>query len=126
MEDEEEMQHEAGANGYLVKSVSSDTVRQAVKSVARGQSYVCAEVADILLQHTVGSHQPIFDQLTQRERQVLQLVAEGLNAKEIGVSLGISDKTVHGFRGRVMRKLNVHSVAGLTKYAIRHGLTSLV
>ena len=116
---------EAGANGYLVKSNDGGVVLQAVKSVACGKSFVCAEVADLLLQHAVGGGDSLYSQLTQRERQVLQLVAEGMNAKEIADPLGISDKTVHAFRARVMRKLKVHSIAGLTKYAIRHGLTPL-
>ncbi len=116
---------QAGANGYLVKSVDPEVLRRAVKAVARGQSYVCAEVADLVLQHSIGGTASAHEALTQRERQVLQLVAEGLNAKEIGATLGISDKTVHAFRGQVMRKLDVHSVAGLTKYAIRHGITTV-
>ena len=74
---------EAGANGYLVKSVDSETMRQAVKSVARGQSYVCSEVADIVLQHTVGRNTPIFDQLTQREH------LRGLGGAHVFASWGL-------------------------------------
>lgn len=116
---------QAGASGYAVKTVRPDILREAVRAIARGQSFIAPEVADVVLRHAVGGVAPVLEQLTPRERQVLQLVSEGRNAKEIGADLGISDKTVHAFRAQVMRKLDLHSVAELTKYAIRHGITTL-
>ena len=100
-------------------------LREAVRAVARGQSFISPEIADVVLQHAVGGVSPAREKLTPRERQVLQMLAEGMNAKQVAAEIGISDKTVHAFRAQVMRKLGLRSVAGLTKYAIRHGLTSL-
>lgn len=116
---------QAGANGYAVKTTEPSMLRDAVRSVSRGQSFISPEVADVVLQFAVDGLTPPQERLTPRERQVLQMVAEGMNAKEIAAELGISDKTVHAFRGQLMRKLDISSVAELTKYAIRHGLTSL-
>jgi DNA-binding NarL/FixJ family response regulator len=116
---------QAGANGYAVKTMEPALLCDAVRAVARGQSFISPQVADVVLQMAVNGGAPAQERLTPRERQVLQMVAEGMNAKEIAAELGISDKTVHAFRGQLMKKLEIGSVAELTKYAIRHGLTSL-
>ena len=115
----------AGASGYVVKSAPPSQLSAAVRAVASGRSYIAPEVSDVVLEHATGQaerHGPV---LTPRERQALQLLAEGLNAKEVAAGMGISDKTVHAFRAQVMRKLDLNSVADLTKYAIRHGITTL-
>lgn len=116
----------AGAKGYVVKTAGPAQLIEAIKAVHRGRSYVSPAVADVLLDEMMGGDDSSAAvSLTPRERQVLQLLSEGLNAKEVAAELGISDKTVHAFRAQVMRKLDLHSMAELTKYAIRHGLTTL-
>ena len=115
----------AGAGGYIVKTAPPEQLVAAVRAVAAGQSYIAPEVADVVLELATGQAAHHAPALTLRERQVLQLLAEGRNAKEAAAELGISDKTVHAFRAQVMRKLDLHSMADLTKYAIRHGITTL-
>lgn len=119
----------AGASGYLMKASAFDELMRAMDAVSNGKTYLSPSITDVVVDNYVRKRpdEPpnAFSILTGRERQILQLLAEGANAKEIGARLGISDKTVHAFRNRVMEKLNLHSVAELTKYAIRHGLTTL-
>lgn len=119
----------AGAAGYLMKASAFDELLRAMDAVIEGKAYLSPSITDVVIDNYVRKRpdEPptAFSVLTARERQILQLLAEGSNAKEIGAKLGISDKTVHAFRNRVMEKLDLHSVAELTKYAIRHGLTTL-
>jgi DNA-binding NarL/FixJ family response regulator len=119
----------AGASGYLMKASAFDELLRAMDAVTDGKTYLSPSITDVVVDNYVRKRPDdkanAFSVLTTRERQILQLLAEGSNAKEIGVKLGISDKTVHAFRNRVMEKLDLHSVAELTKYAIRHGLTTL-
>jgi DNA-binding NarL/FixJ family response regulator len=120
---------EAGATGYLLKESAIDEVVRAVKAVAAGGSYLSPEVADIVIEgfrrRPGGRPEPVGPELTDREREVLQLLAEGKTSKEIAGSLGVSPKTVEAHRRQIMDKLDIHNVAGLTKYAIREGLTSV-
>lgn len=119
----------AGASGYLLKDCAFDELARAVRAVAAGQTYLSPGVAGEVVQDYVrrlaasGGQEPSV--LSPRERQVLQLVAEGSSTKEIAARLGVSVKTIETHRRQVMEKLGVHSVAGLTKHAIRMGLTSL-
>lgn len=117
---------EAGARGYVLKSDSPDLIRSAIQSAAKGQMFLSPEVTGVVVGGAMnaGGRYPEV-RLTKREREVLQLVAEGLEAKEAAGRLGIKHKTVLAVRLRLMRKLDVHSVAGLTRYAIRHGITPL-
>ncbi len=115
----------AGAGGYAVKTAPPEQLIAAVRAVADGRRYIAPEVSDVVLELATGQGQQHAQVLTPRERQVLQLLVEGLNAKEVAAELGISDKTVHAHRGQVMHKLDLHSMAELTKYAIRHGITTL-
>lgn len=118
----------AGARGYVVKSAVYSELMLAIRTVAAGRLYVSTGVASALigdLQREGGSETTDDVQLSRREREVLERIARGMNTKEIAYDLGISDKTVHAFRVRVMRKLNVQSVADLTRYAIRRGLVAL-
>ena len=119
----------AGASGYLMKASAFDELLRAMDAVGDGKTSLSPSITDVVIDNYVRKRADdppnAFSVLTARERQILQLLAEGSNAKEIGVKLGISDKTVHAFRNRVMEKLDLHSVAELTKYAIRHGLTTL-
>jgi DNA-binding NarL/FixJ family response regulator len=120
---------EAGATGYLLKESAIDEVVRAVKAVAAGGSYLSPEVADVFLEgyrkRPGGRTQSFGPELTDREREVLQLLAEGKTSKEIADALSVSPKTVEAHRRQIMDKLDIHNVAGLTKYAIREGLTSV-
>jgi len=100
---------------------------QAIETVHGGQSYFSPEVARVALNQFVHgpAEGPNSMNLTNREREVLICIAEGLSNKEIAVRLGVGVRTVETHRERIMRKLNIHSVAGLTKFAIAKGLISL-
>ncbi len=114
----------AGASGYVVKAAAYDELVLALQTVMEGKTYVSPAVAGALVDAFMrpGGAEP---ELTPRERDVLRLVSGGLNTKEVADHLGISDKTVHALRGRLMKKLNLQSVADLTKYAIRTGFAAL-
>jgi DNA-binding NarL/FixJ family response regulator len=119
---------EAGASGYLLKECALEELIRAVRTVMAGQTYLSPPVAGPLVAD-YKANRPAGDTmsrslLTDREREVLQLLAEGHTAKAIAGRLEVSVKTVSTHREHVMRKLDIHSVAGLTKYAIREGLTS--
>ncbi|MBI3140237.1 MAG: response regulator transcription factor [Rhodocyclales bacterium] len=117
---------EAGASGYVVKSDSAEELLRAIRAVARGDTYLCPEVAGAVVETVRAKHaqpEPEKDPLGRREREVLALVAEGRTSAEISSSLHIAINTVEVHRRNIMRKLGLHSVAELTKYAIRHGLT---
>jgi two-component system, NarL family, response regulator NreC len=118
----------AGADGYLSKKCNSDELAQAIKAVSSGQSYISPAVAAGLVEGYIRNPTPedtAFSELTDREREVLQLVAEERTVKEIASMLHLSPKTVHAHREHVMTKLGIFTVAGLTKYALRHRLTEL-
>jgi two-component system NarL family response regulator len=117
---------EAGACGYVLKANAYDDLRRALDAARRGRSYLCADVTQSVVGaslRAVGAT-PVA-QLSGREREVLQLLAEGLSSPEIGQRLFIATSTVETHRRNIMRRLGIHSVADLTKYAIREGLTSL-
>ena len=119
----------AGAAGYLLKANAFEELLRAIASVRAGRVYLSPEISDIVVRDfTVRSAErdcSAFSVLTAREREVLQLIAEGEAMKEIAQRLGLSVKTVETHRQRIMDKLEIHSVAELTKYAIREGITSL-
>jgi len=119
----------AGATGYLPKDGAFEELEKAVTAVASGEVYLSPRVAAGLVDDYAGNgngRQPTaFDRLTPREREVLQLMAEGQATKEIAATLHVSVKTVETHRRQIMEKLNIYSVAELTKYAIREGLTSI-
>ena len=104
-----------------------EEVARAVQSVSRGDVYFSEGIARVALGRMVrnGQSTPSPEDLTQREREVLVQIAEGLSNKEIADGLGIGVRTIETHRERIMRRLNIHSVAGLTKYAIANGLVSL-
>jgi DNA-binding NarL/FixJ family response regulator len=119
----------AGASGYLLKDCDLNEVFSAIQTVVANEIYVCSQIATILcneyLQQILRSEIQVSSTLTPREREVLQLMAEGKSTKEIAYSFNLSVKTIEVNRQRIMEKLNIHSIAELTKYAIREGLTSL-
>ncbi len=116
---------QAGAAGYLLKNISPAELEAAVRAVARGERYLAAAVSkhviDAYLQR-VGPGTTSLDRLTPRQREVLQLVAEGATTKEVGRKLGISAKTAEMHRGQLMDALGIRDVAGLVRYAIRMGV----
>lgn len=112
----------AGARGYLLKdSIDSDLVN-AVRAVARGDGYLSPGVSDAVLSDYRRHVTDPLDLLTSREREVLQLIAEGKTNKEIASSLKLSVYTVDAHRGRIMEKLNLHSTGELVQFAVRNGL----
>jgi len=120
---------EAGATGYLLKNAASDELVQAIRAVARGQHYVSPSIAGLIVEGFVAGASsgapasPV--ELSAREREVLQLLAEGNTSKDVAARLGLALSTVETHRRQISTKLGIHSIAGLTKYAIRHGLTSV-
>ncbi len=119
----------AGASAYLLKDCAFEELAQAVQVVLAGRTYLSPQVAGTVVEdyirHLAATDGSGFSVLTAREREVLQLLAEGNSTKQIANSLHVSMKTVETHRQQIMNKLNVQSVADLVKYAIREGLTSL-
>lgn len=119
---------EAGASGYLLKDHAVDELLRAIRSVSNGETYLSPRIAGGVVQSLLnGSRSETSSAqtvLTDREREVLQLIAEGYSNKLIAERLNVSAKTVGTHREHVMQKLDIHTVAGLTKYAIQQGLTS--
>jgi DNA-binding NarL/FixJ family response regulator len=119
---------DAGASGFLTKSASPEELDQAIKAVSTGNKYLSPEIASSMVGAWVSGNNGAADkpaQLHPRERQVLQLLAEGNTSKQIAKTLSVSRKTVDAHRQNIMNKLKLHSVAELTKYAVRRGLTTL-
>ena len=121
---------QAGASGYLLKRSAASELNQAIKSVLQGQQYltplITKDVLDSVFKPSTGERgTPASTALTPRQREVLQLVAEGRGTKEIATILSVSVKTVEFHRSRIMQQLGIHTTADLTKYAITHGITSL-
>jgi DNA-binding NarL/FixJ family response regulator len=121
----------AGASGYILKDSELEELARSIRMVASGRRYASPEIAGVLVDHvtepTPGAHSPPRDgtRLSPRQRQVLQLVAEGKNSLEIAYELGISGKTVDAHRRKIMELLGLYSVAELTRYAIREGISTL-
>jgi DNA-binding NarL/FixJ family response regulator len=117
----------AGASGYLLKDCEFDELITAIRSVASGKNYISPSISGVLLENAVGGGKneknSAFSALTQREREVLQLIAEGKATKQVAKRLHISPKTVEVHRLNLMNKLDIDNVAQLTKYAIQEGLT---
>ena len=119
----------AGASGYLLKDSAFEELVEAIRTVDTGRFYLSAGIAGVVVKDYVGSQANkdalTSDILSAREREVLQLLAEGKSTKEIASDLHVSVKTIETHRQNIMQKLNIHTIAGLTRYAIREGLTSL-
>jgi len=115
---------EAGALGYVVKSASAAELIEAIQTLQAGRAYLSPAVAHLVVD-AVGQHQTAVHplaQLTDREREVLALIAEGLSSKEIATRLGHAPKTAETHRASLMRKLGVHKTSALVRIAIREGL----
>lgn len=112
----------AGVRGYVLKSQAPEDIAAAIRQVASGGIYLSPGLSEVLLDAYVNRREPVDDPLSPRERQVLQLVAEGKTTKEVAVVLDISVKTADSHRSRLMKKLDIHETAGLVRYAIRRGV----
>jgi DNA-binding NarL/FixJ family response regulator len=112
----------AGAKGYLLKDCDEKDLLAAVRAVAVGQGWLSPEVSDAVLEDYRKHVTNPIDLLSPREREVLQLIAESKTNKEIATRLGLSVYTVEAHRGRIMEKLNLHSIGELVRFAIRNGL----
>lgn len=118
---------DAGARGYIVKSAGRDELLRGIRAVSHGRIYLCPDASAVLVDsvRTKNPSEPFAsERLGKREREVLQLLAEGHTSPTIGKKLHIATSTVEVHRRNIMRKLELHSIAELTKYAIRNGLTS--
>jgi DNA-binding NarL/FixJ family response regulator len=120
---------EAGASGYLLKDAAFEELSTSIKAVLKGQIYLSPAIAGVVVRQSIGGpgSKPRADRamLSKREHEVLQLIAEGKSTKQIAATLYVSVKTVETHRKQIMDKLDIHSIAGLTKYAVREGLTPL-
>jgi two-component system, NarL family, response regulator NreC len=123
-----EMLH-AGASAYLLKDCAFGELVNAVRAVMANHTYLSPQITDVMIKdyEHILSKKPLtaFSILTAREREVLQLLAEGKTTKDIAAILNVSVKTIETYRRQIMDKLQVHSIADLTRYAIKEGLTSL-
>jgi len=119
----------AGASGYLLKDSAFEELVRAIRMVINEKVYVGPGIAGTVvkgyIQKALKTDSSVFSVLSDRQREVLQLLSEGQSAKEIAYQLDVSVKTIETHRNAVMKKLDIHSIAELTKYAIREGLTSL-
>lgn len=117
---------EAGAKAYLLKDSAFSQLAEAIRNVHSGKTYLGDHISDVIVREYVNflnRREP--ESLTSREKEILQLLAEGNTTKQAAAQLLISVKTVETHRQHIMDKLNIFSIAGLTKYAIREGITSL-
>ncbi|GFO57069.1 DNA-binding response regulator [Geomonas sp. Red276] len=119
----------AGATGYLLKDCAAEELVGAIRKVAQGQSYLGPKIATLVIRDFVEGDgrqaPPTPELLSPREREVLRLIADGCSTKEIAFSFGVSVKTVETQRSKVMKKLKLFTVADLTKFAIRQGMTTV-
>lgn len=117
----------AGASGYLLKDASPAELETAVRAVARGETYLSPAISRYVVENYVrranGEHSPL-DRLTPRQREVLQMLAEGNTTKAIAARLGLSVKTVESHRAQLMERLEIRDLATLVRLAVRHGLVT--
>jgi len=121
---------EAGARGYLLKSDTGRDLVSAIEALQKNQTFFTSNVAEMVLENYLRS-KPEFspnakNDLTPREREIVQLLAEGKSTKEVAVALGLSVKTAETHRANIMRKLNLHSVSELVLYAVRNNIVQVV
>lgn len=120
----------AGAKGYLIKNCAAEELLIAIRALAAGGSYLCAKITDLVIRdyalaNTDNPSSGSSSELSNRELEVLRLIAEGKSTKEIAYMLNVSVKTIDVQRSSIMKKLNLHSIAALTKYAVRNGLSPI-
>ena len=112
----------AGAKGYVLKTQAADDLIRAIREISCGEVYLSPGVAASVVDAYLNRTDVAADPLTARERQILQLIAEGKTTKEVASLLNISFKTAETHRSHIMKKLNIHEVTGLVRYAIQQGL----
>jgi two-component system, NarL family, response regulator NreC len=116
---------QAGAMGYVIKKSAAKEVVEAIRVVHKGGRYLSKDLVDLVIEQiSHGAENPL-TRLSSRERQVLQMLAEGGSTAQIAEKLSLSHKTVETYRARLMEKLDIHDFASLIKFAIQHGVTSL-
>ena len=118
----------AGAVGYLVKTADPAELELAIRAAMRGEKFLSSAVSEHVVSvclNRLDKEQTSLERLTRRQREVLQLIAESHTTKDIAKRLEISTKTAEAYRGELMRALDIHDIASLTRYAIRTGLVSL-
>src|SRR5436190_14289015 len=115
----------AGATGYVVKRSAAKELVEAIRAVHAGQRYLSPRVADVVIDDYAEERDDPLARLSAREREVLQLLAEGRTGAEIAQRLSLSQKTVETYRARLVEKLGIRDVAGLVRFAIQRGLVSL-
>jgi DNA-binding NarL/FixJ family response regulator len=113
---------QAGVRGYVVKTQAAEALTEAIREVAGGGTYLTPKAAEVVVGAFLSGTVIPADPLTPRERQVLQLVAEGRTTREVAAQLNLGVKTAESYRARLMEKLDIHETAGLVRYAIRHGM----
>jgi two-component system response regulator NreC len=113
---------DAGVKGYVLKNQVASDLLQAIRQVSRGQVYLSPGVSRGVMEAYQSKSEKSKNSLTLRERQVLQLIAEGKSTKDVASLLGISVKTAESHRTRLMNKLDIHETASLVRYAVRHGI----
>lgn len=116
----------AGASGYLIKHCAFEELAKAIRMVVSGKPYLSSQILSTVMDDytSIPNKKSVFSELSLREREILQLIVEGLKSEEIASKLFISIKTVSSHRSQIMKKLNTKSVADLTRYAIEEGLIS--
>jgi DNA-binding NarL/FixJ family response regulator len=118
----------SGAAGYMLKDAATAELQLAIDSVTQDKTYLSPSISRTVIEsylERVGGHFSPLEQLTPRQREILQLIAEGRNTKETAHTLGISVKTVEAHRLQLMARLSIHDVPGLVRYAVRSGLVSV-
>jgi len=118
----------AGAKGFLVKVSTADEIVDAIREVAQGRFYLCSKVSKYVVQGFLGKTSPRrrdVTGLTPKEKEVLQLIAEGYSSKQIAKTFNLSLNTIHVHRNNIMKKLNIHKQAELVRYAIKEGIAQL-
>ena len=117
----------AGASGYVVKRSAAKEVVDAIRAVHKGNRYLSRQLADTVIDQVLNktAATDALERLSSRERQVLQMLAEGSAVADIATALSLSPKTVETYRARMMEKLEIRDFAGLVKFAIQHGITAL-
>lgn len=119
----------SGAKGFVVKVASADEILEAIKEVGAGRFYLCSKVSRYVVQGFLGKTAPRGKKgpkdLTPKEKEVLQLIAEGFSSKEIAKEFDLSLNTIHVHRNNIMKKLNIHKQAELVRYALKEGIAQL-
>jgi DNA-binding NarL/FixJ family response regulator len=115
----------SGATGFVPKSAASAELENAIRAVAHGEDYLSPEISSQAIKYLRDATSGSLSQLTTRQREVLQMIAQGVSTKMIAQRLDLSAKTVETHRALLMERLNIHDVAGLVRYAIKMGLVSL-